>query len=190
VPSTLTELLQDLAAVFDRKGVRWYLFGAQAAILHGSPRLSADVDVTVALGEGSLTALLKELAAAGFSARVADPRGFAERTHVVPLAHEKSTLPVDLVLAGPGLEERFLEGAQVHDLDGVAVPVASAEDMIAMKILAGRPKDLEDACSILRARGRDLDLGRVRATLGDLEQALDRRDLLPALEALRASAGL
>jgi hypothetical protein len=51
-----------------------------------------------------------------------------------------------------------------------------------MKVLAGRPRDLDDIVSILRTRGDTLDLDRVRTTLRLLEKALDRRDLLPELE--------
>jgi hypothetical protein len=49
--SPVAELLADLAAAFDQRRVDWYLFGAQAAILHGAARLTADVDVTVRLPE-------------------------------------------------------------------------------------------------------------------------------------------
>jgi len=41
------ELLAALASTLERWG-RWYVFGAQAVIAHGVPRLSADVDVTQA----------------------------------------------------------------------------------------------------------------------------------------------
>ena len=36
----ITEALARLAALLDRQGLRWYLFGAQAAVLHGASRLS------------------------------------------------------------------------------------------------------------------------------------------------------
>jgi hypothetical protein len=42
-------MLGALSAVLSRWG-RWYVFGAQAVIAYGVPRLSADVDVTIALG--------------------------------------------------------------------------------------------------------------------------------------------
>ena len=45
--SPVAELLGALGAVLDRLGVGWYLFGAQAALLYGAARLTADVDVTV-----------------------------------------------------------------------------------------------------------------------------------------------
>jgi hypothetical protein len=64
----------------------------------------------------------------------------------------------------------------------VTVPVACAEDVVTMKILAGRPHDLEDAAAMLR-RGH-IDLATVRETLALLERLLDRADLVPELERL------
>ncbi len=46
-------------------------------------------------------------------------------------------MPVDIVLGGPGIEELFLERAEVHDIEGILVPVARAENLVVMKILAG-----------------------------------------------------
>jgi hypothetical protein len=56
-----------------------------------------------------------------------------------------------------------------------------------MKLLAGRPKDLDDVVSILSANPA-LDLRYVRDTLAILEQALAQSDLLPALDAALARA--
>ena len=41
------DLLAALAAVLNRWG-RWYLFGAQAVVAHGVPRLGADADLVIA----------------------------------------------------------------------------------------------------------------------------------------------
>ena len=60
------------------------------------------------------------------------------------------------------------------------------EDLVAVKILAGRPQDLKDVAAVLRARSGEIDLGLVRSTLAALEAALDRRDLLPELERILA----
>lgn len=65
--------------------------------------------------------------------------------------------------------------------------MAAAEDIVTMKVLAGRLKDLEDVASILRARSVDSD--RVRSTLRLLEQALDRRDLVDESERLLRQVG-
>ena len=180
-PRPVADLLTALARGLSALGVRWFLFGAQAAILHGVARLSADVDVTVDLGVRSIRDVVETLSREGFEPRVTDVTSFVEATRVIPLVHAASRMPLDLVLAGPGLEEGFFIRAVERRIGEVAVPVASAEDLVAMKILAGRPRDLEDVASIVRAR-RDLDLPMVRDTLRVLERALDRADLVAELE--------
>ena len=186
--SPLAEVLADLGRAFTAIGVRWYLFGAQAAILYGAARLSADVDVTVALGGRRVAELLSALDASGFEARVPEPAAFAEASRVVPVVHRPTRMPADVILAGPGLEERFLARAETRTIEDVVVPVASAPDLVVMKLLAGRPKDLEDATAVLRAQGDGLDVAPARAMLQELERALDRRDLVAALDGALAQA--
>lgn len=182
--SPVAELLGDLDRALRGLGLRWYLFGAQAAILHGSARLTADVDATVDARGIETKHLLEALSKCGFSGRSDDPVAFAAKTRVLPLAHDSSGLPCDLVLAGPGLEPVFLARSVVIRVDDLDVPVASAEDIVVMKILAGRAKDLEDAAAVIAAAGDDLDLRETRATLGQIEHALDRSDLIVVLDQL------
>jgi hypothetical protein len=181
VPSPVVDLLARVGAALEPLGIRWYLFGAQAAILHGASRLTADVDITVDAGNRPTADLVRALVQQGLELRVAAADGFVERTRVLPLVHTDSRMPVDVVLAGPGLEELFFQRVEVRVVEGVRIPVIAPDDLVAMKILAGRPKDIEDAVAVLRAQGA-LDIVRARETLGLLERALDRRDLLPLLE--------
>jgi hypothetical protein len=44
------DVLRVLARTFATHGLRWYVFGAQAVLAHGMPRLTADLDLTVELG--------------------------------------------------------------------------------------------------------------------------------------------
>jgi hypothetical protein len=63
-PPPIADLLARLERTFATLGVRWFLCGAQAAILHDVARLSADVDVTVDLGRRSSAELVGALAEA------------------------------------------------------------------------------------------------------------------------------
>lgn len=182
------ELLADLSKILGHWG-RWYVFGAQAVIAYGVPRLSADVDVTVKLVPDEPERFARDMQAAGFALRVDDP-DFVRRTRVMPFVHLATAMPLDLVLAGSGLEEEFLDRARAVDLGGTTVPLIDPEDLIIAKVLAGRPKDLEDAHSLWRLHGPELDIGRIRRTLRLLEEALSQSDLLSAFESIlgRASA--
>jgi predicted nucleotidyltransferase len=97
-------------------------------------------------------------------------------------------MPLDVVLAGPGLEDQFFAGARERLIGDVRVPVVSAEDLVAMKVLAGRARDLDDVAAVARVHRDDLDLEKVRRTLRLLEDALDRRDLVSELERVVAAA--
>ena len=157
------------------------MFGAQAVIAYGVPRLSADVDVTLALAPDEPERFAREMESAGFALRVTDA-DFVRRTRVMPFVHLATAMPLDVVLAGSGLEDEFLDRSQVVDIGGTAVPVIDRADLIIAKILAGRSKDLDDARALWRLHGRDLDGRRIRRTLSLLEQALAQSDLVSAFD--------
>jgi hypothetical protein len=180
-PSTV-ELLAALAPVLARWG-RWYLFGAQAVIAHGVPRLSADVDVTLALDPDATERFVRDMETAGFALAVEDTN-FVGRARVLPFVHRATAMPLDVVLAGSGLEAEFLSRAAPRQIGGTVVPVIDLSDLIISKILAGRPKDLDDASRLWGIHHPTVDVDRIRRTLALLEEALSQSDLLPAFEAL------
>jgi hypothetical protein len=186
--SPIADLLADLGAAFAAVEVEWFLFGAQAAIVYGVARLTGDVDVTARVPARLPNAALAEaLEQRGFRLRFDDP-AFIEHSRVLPFVHEGTGLPVDVVLSGPGLEDEFFARVGRHLLDGVDVPVVDVSDLIVMKVLAGRPKDVEDVVTLLRVQEASVELTRVRRTLQMLESALAQSDLMPALDQARARA--
>lgn len=181
-PSELAEPLSTLARVLPEWSERWYVFGAYAVSVWGVPRLTADVDVTAHLKSENHEDFVRAMRQAGLDLRVSDVDEFVRRTRVLPFVHRATNVPVDVVLAGSELEEEFLDRARRVDLGGIVIPVISPEDLLVTKVLAGRPKDLEDIRGILRERRADLDVPRVRRILGQLDRALSRSDLEPTFE--------
>jgi hypothetical protein len=183
--SPFVAVLADLRDALAELGVDWYVFGAQAALIYGAARVTADVDVTVRLGTVTSARLVTALKRHGFKPRVDDP-SFVRTTRVLPVLHVRTSVPADLVLAGPGLEDAFLERAVLHDLGDVRVPFARVEDLVVMKILAGRDKDLDDVAAILAARSARLNANEVVGMLKMVEDALGQSDLVPTWKHLRA----
>jgi hypothetical protein len=138
-----------LLGLLTARGVDYVLIGGLAAVLHGSATLTQDVDICFARDEGNLEALAKALRELG-----AKLRGVEEPVPFVPdrrsleqaelLTLDTSAGPLDLVALPPGAPpyEVLRRRAQRLDLGAFAVAVASVEDLIAMKRIAGRPKDL------------------------------------------------
>jgi hypothetical protein len=180
------ELLTRLVPVLARWG-RWYVFGAQAVTAYGVPRLSADVDVTILLVPDTPDEFASEMRAAGFALRVDDPE-FVRRTRVMPFVHLATGMPLDVVLGASGLEEEFASGAVAMDLGGVKVPVIAVGDLIVAKVLAARPKDVDDARAVWRLHGDAVDRDRIRRMLRQLEEALSQSDLVRTFDSIVQSS--
>lgn len=134
VQPAAVELLAALSPILARWG-RWYVFGAQAVTAYGVPRLSADVDVTLALHPDTPDRFARDMEAAGFALRVGDP-DFIRRTRVIPFVHVATAMPLDVVLAGSGLEDEFLDRAQLTDVGGTAVPLIDLFVVAAVMVVA------------------------------------------------------
>lgn len=187
-PPASVELLIALKKILGPRRIRWYLFGAQAALVYGSARMTMDVDVTISVTQERVRPLVAALLKGGFASRTDDLDAFFTRSRVIPLAHKRTRMPLDLVVARDSLEATFLERARPIDIGGVRVPVISPEDLVVAKLFAGRPRDLGDVRSVLGAMGDSMDLRYIRALLGQLDEAEDRADLLPTLERLLGDA--
>lgn len=145
-------------------GVDFVVIGGVAAVLHGSARITRDLDICFARDEANLTVLgraLVELEAR--LRRVADDVPFvpdgAALKRVQTLTMETVAGHFDILASPDGAPpyERLRRNAERYDLGAFAVLVASIDDLIAMKRAAGRDKDLADvgelqAIARLRAR--------------------------------------
>lgn len=186
--SALGDTLEALAGVLDARRLRWFVFGAQAVAVRAAPRATQDVDVTVEVDRGELRPLVQDLEAAGLCHRYPDIADrLMTRSAVLPLLHT-SGMEVDLVVAAAGLEILALGRATRVLVDGVEVPVAHATDLVVMKVLSGRGKDQEDVRALLA--NPDVDIAEARDLLTQLEEALDRSDLVPMLDAALADVHL
>ena len=151
----------DLDLVFQALqagGVRYLVVGGVAVVLHGHPRFTADLDLVVALEAANARAAVAALAGLGYRPRppvdaalfadAAARQGWIAEKDLIVLSlwsPEHPATEVDLFVREPFPFEEASARATVIDLGGVHVPVASIEDLVAMKRAVGRPKDLEDA---------------------------------------------
>jgi hypothetical protein len=147
---TPTFVPQDILAALDRGGVRYVLIGGLAAILHGAPHLTTDVDIVPEEGLRNLerlSAVLREL-----NARIrvtGEERGVPfnhdaeslRRVGIWSLETDHGDLDITFVPSGTQGYEDLRRDVVPMKVRGVDVPVASLADVIRSKEAAGRERD-------------------------------------------------
>lgn len=145
------EMLQRLVSA----GVDFVVIGGIAVLLHGYPRVTRDLDIAFAYEDGNLKALGGVLV--DLHARL---RGVGADVPFVPdertlrgielLTLETSAGWLDVQRRTPGVAsyEGLRRRAERVDLDRFSVLVASPDDLIAMKRVAGRPQDETDIAAL------------------------------------------
>lgn len=175
----ISEVLQRVARVLDAARMPYMIIGGQAVLVHGEPRLTKDIDVTLGVALDRLGEVLRLVEAAGLQPLV-DPETFVRETMVLPCTDTASRVRVDLVFSESGFERDAIRRAATVRIGAVDVRVICPEDLVVQKVVAGRPRDLEDVRSLL-ARQPGLDRRQVETLLRQFEQVLE----LPLMERWR-----
>jgi hypothetical protein len=173
--------LRDLIAWWQAGEVSGTVIGGVAASLLGRPRLTRDVDAIIFLEEQRWESFLATGAHFGFLARRPDALEFARQSHVLLVRHETSGIDVDLVIGTLAFEREIISRATSVPIADVALPLPTPEDLIIMKAVAHRPRDMTDIESILDAHPQ-LDVRRVRQWVRDFSTSLGMPDISRDLE--------
>jgi hypothetical protein len=179
----LFDAAREIFQVLEALKVRACLIGGLAVQRWGAPRQTLDVDVTMAV-ELERDELLVDALLARFKPRMADARTFA-LTRRVLLLEAGNGVGLDLALGLTDFEAETVDRATPYEFaPSFSFPTCSAEDLLIHKCFAGRPRDLDDAASVI-ARNRDrLDVAAIRHWLNQLAQALDDPEVLQRFERL------
>lgn len=138
-----------LGALVDH-GVQFVLIGGMAAVAHGSPLPTRDVDVTPEASAANLDRLAEALRALDARVRHPDiPEGLpfaCDATSLAAAIFWNLTTPfgdldISFTPAGTTGYSSLVAGAGRIDFRGVSVLLASLADVVLSKTAANRPKD-------------------------------------------------
>ena len=163
--------LEKIARELDSRGLPYMVIGGQAVLVHGEPRLTRDIDVTLGVGLDRLEVVVAAARFLGLELLV-DPQEFTPQTLVLPCRDTPSGVRVDFILSHSVYERQAIERAKAVALGGYPVKFATAEDLVVHKVLAGRPRDLEDARLVL-LKNPGADREYVRGWLSQFEGVVD-----------------
>jgi len=173
------ELLTSLARELKASDIPYMVIGGQAVLLYGEPRLTRDIDITLGIGPDKFRNVLALASRLHLKVLTDDTEAFVRKTMVLPLLEEKSGIRIDFVFSFSPYEQEAIKRAKSITF-GIenAAPVffASLEDIVIHKIIAGRPRDMEDIKSIL-LKNHAYDAKYISSWLEEFDKGLDTRYL-------------
>jgi hypothetical protein len=148
-----------------QRGIPYAIIGGTALPRWGEPRFTEDVDLVVVTSLEEGVAPFVSLILKRFASRESDALAFARQNRVIKITASNRS-DIDISLGVPGYEEQILDRAVEYELEsGKTVRVCSAEDLVVLKCVAGRPQDLIDIEGVLIRQRTHLDLPYVRKWL-------------------------
>lgn len=179
--TVLVQVLDQIVGLMGELSARYAIVGGMAMILRVQTRPTEDVDVVVVLPVARAREVVDRAVARGLAFDPSEFTAFGSAGLVRLWLPPERSAGADLIFADvPFLEEVVRRATPVRTPVG-ELPVATAEDLLLMKLDANRPDDLEDAIAIkdvcfssldrvyLAKQGRDLGLSaRLEALLGPL----------------------
>lgn len=165
---TAAQVARDIADTLERHGVPYAIGGALALAYYAVPRATVDVDINVFVkpdpGFDRILEILKEAGFAGEDeAQSLRRQALTEGQFRGRIAGLRVDVFVPAIPYYASLEARRRQ----VELLGRSIWVLGPEDLVILKLMFFRRKDLADVEAVMRD-GRTLDLGFIRATLADM----------------------
>jgi hypothetical protein len=176
--------LADAVGFLNAQSVPYALIGGLATSLRGRPRATVDVDLVIVVEMDRVVALIAALDQTNFRALFDDAAEVAQQALLLPLRHKITKVKVDLAIGLSGFERQAVARAEQLEMGGELVSVATAEDLVLMKVLAGRPQDEQDLVGLVIAQQSNIDWEYCLSVAADLGEAVGQ-DLTTRVRALR-----
>jgi hypothetical protein len=172
----------ELHRFFKELDLRYAIIGGAAVQFWGQPRLTIDVDLTVATPLDQPSSAFIQQVLDVFPARIENALEFARRSRVI-LITASNGCPVDISLGLPGYEDEVMRRAVEFEIEpGKAIRVCAAEDLIIHKAIAGRPQDVRDVEGIVYRQRDGLDVAIIRRWLQAFAELLENTEIVEHFE--------
>src|SRR3990170_2910964 len=175
------EILSRIGECLKRHNLPYMIIGGQAVLLYGEPRLTRDIDITLGVDTNHLNQLLAILQKIPLKPIPEDIESFVKQTMVLPALDETTGIRVDFIFSFTPYETEAIKRAKSINILNQEVCFASVEDVIIHKIFAGRPRDLEDARTIL-LKNPDIDIRYIQGWLKEFDASIGNKDFLKTFE--------
>jgi predicted nucleotidyltransferase len=107
----------------------------------------------------------------GWEVLVKAPQAFVQQTLVLPCRDPETAIRLDFIFSFSPYERQAVQRARRVTIGQAQIRFATVEDVIILKVVAGRPRDLDDVRGML-AKNPQAELHYVREWLAQFEAAI------------------
>ncbi len=177
----LFTVLEKLVKISRKSKTKLALMGGLATSVFGRPRATYDIDGIISLQEGDLEPFLSLLKSNGFKFDQKQPVKFIRGLAFITFYYPAHKTYVDLFVAKNEYQCTVLKRARRIKLEKLNLYVVSPEDLILIKLQAGREKDIEDVREIISENKSKLDFAYLKKWAKLLNVEIFLRDELRSL---------
>lgn len=149
----LERYLELLKALHEAK-IKYLVIGGFAAIMHGIPRFTKDLDLAIIPDLKTCESILDILKSLRFgTAYLTTPEDFAKNKITI----FEDYLRIDVLTEAPGLDfDAAWSKREIAYVKGVPINLVCLDDLIVLKSAAGRKIDLEDLEYLKKIRAGEI----------------------------------
>lgn len=177
----LMEVVAKIIEACNKLKIDLVISGGIAASVMGRPRATYDVDGVIMAEEKSIKELLERLGKQGFKYDKKETFKTIKGLPFISLVYSKHNTYVDLFVARSDFQKELLKRKKMVKLETIEIPLISAEDLILMKLFAGRDRDLEDVREVLIENKKKIDLKYLKKWAEQLGVGVFLRDEMESL---------
>jgi hypothetical protein len=151
--------LDELSQLLEEEQIPHAVMGGLAVRVYGIPRATFDLDFTLSLPRDDLPRLYDLLEARGYTVPEAYRKGWLDVISGPPLVKYRllaagRTIDLDFFLAESEFQKSVLSRKRRERVNGCLVWLVSPEDLILLKLIAGRARDMADIADVLFTQGQ------------------------------------
>lgn len=158
--------------------------GAQAVMIHGEPRFTRDIDITIGVDTDQKEEIINIARNLGLEPVPYMTDDFINRNALLTVENKDRRIEVDFIFSFMPYERQAIGRAVKISVEDMDVRFASAEDTIIHKLFAGRPRDIEDVKGIV-AQQTKLDKKYLHRWLREFSE-ITGRDLVQEYHIIEA----
>jgi hypothetical protein len=156
---TVEQVLLDMVGVCEEGDFTYAVMGGLAVRVHGIPRPTYDVDFQLTVHEEQLSRFVALVEQRDYTISEQYVAGWRDRVGGMPLIKLKTymagghSIDVDIFISETSFQFSTMKRRVRLELEGQSMWFVSAEDLILLKLLANRPRDIGDITDILFMQG-------------------------------------